>query len=295
MVLKSRKFQIPITSILPCDAQELFTELSKKHAMVYVGVYSSDEGATAVYANFKNAVESPRITKILKSMQVEIGEITTYKNFEGDLQSEHGELFSIGRPKKKQKTPGPQTVNNIDNSTTNNIDNSTTTNNTNINVILVNPIGMESLDHITPEFIQDLLAEHHGPDVVFRFGTKMYSLTENMNFKTDIKSGFISGRLEQDGAWETHRKQDGFSMLLDNLKDKNEQAVLKHLQDIPNEDLKKFELDMGWIREHKWSGLQEDVPVYQKFIRDGFNLLTANISDKKRRIERDTGKKMKLV
>jgi len=43
----------------------------------------------------------------------------------------------------------------------------------------VNPIGQESLEHITPEFIQELLAEHHGPDVVFRFGTKMYSLQEN--------------------------------------------------------------------------------------------------------------------
>lgn len=154
---------------------------------------------------------------------------------------------------------------------------------------------MESLDHITPEFIQKLLAEHHGPDVVFRFGTKMYSLQENMNFKTDLKSGYISGRLEQDGAWETHRKSDGFGMLMDNLKNKNEEAVLKHMESLPYEDLVKFERDMGWIHEHKYSGLQEDVPVYNKFVREGFNLLSANIADKARRIERDTGKKLKLV
>ena len=49
------------------------------------------------------------------------------------------------------------------------------------------------------------------------------------------------------------------------------------------------------IHEHKWSGLQEDFPVYQRFLREGFNLLSANITDKKRRIERDTGKKLKLV
>ena len=116
-----------------------------------------------------------------------------------------------------------------------------------------------------------------------------------MNFKTDLKSGYISGRLEQDGAWETHRKNEGFGMLMDNLKDKNEQAVLKHMESLPYEDLLKFERDMGWIHEHKYSGLQEDVPVYQKFVREGFNLLTANIADKARRIERDTGKKLKLV
>ena len=179
------------------------------------------------------------------------------------------------------------------NNTTNNITNSTTNNN--INVIIVNPIGQESLDHITPEFIQELLSEHHGPDVVFRFGTKMYSLQENMNFKTDVKSGYISGRLEEDGSWETHRKNDGFSMLMDNLKTKNEEAVLKHLEEIPEEDLEKFKQDMWWIYEHRNSGLQEDVPVYNRFVREGFNLLTANISDKIRRIERDSGKKLKLV
>lgn len=53
------------------------------------------------------------------------------------------------------------------------------------------------------EFIQELLAAHHGPGVVFRFGTKMYCLQENMNFKTDLRSGYVSGRIEKDGAWET--------------------------------------------------------------------------------------------
>ena len=53
--------------------------------------------------------------------------------------------------------------------------------------------------------------------------------------------------------------------------------------------------DMWWIYEHRNSGLQEDVPVYNRFVREGFNLLTANISDKIRRIERDSGKKLKLV
>lgn len=82
---------------------------------------------------------------------------------------------------------------------------------------------------------------------------------------------------------------------MDNLKDKNEQTVLKYLEDIPEDDIEKFKLDMGWIREHKWSGLHEDVPVYLKFVKEGFNLLTANIADKVRRMERDSGKKVKLV
>jgi len=73
-----------------------------------------------------------------------------------------------------------------------------------------------------------------------------------------VKSGYISGRLEEDGSWETHRKNEGFSMLMDNLKVKNEEAVLKYLEEIPEEDIEKFKQDMWWIHEHKWSGLQED-------------------------------------
>jgi len=79
----------------------------------------------------------------------------------------------------------------------------------------------------------------------------MYSLTENMNFKTDVKSGFISGRTDMDDAWETRRKNEGFSLLLDNLKDKNEEAVLKFLETIPHDDLDQFKRDMWWIYEHK--------------------------------------------
>jgi len=59
-----------------------------------------------------------------------------------------------------------------------------------------------------------------------------------------VKSGYISGRLEEDGSWETHRKNEGFSMLMDNLKVKNEEAVLKYLEEIPEEDIEKFKQDM---------------------------------------------------
>lgn len=69
--------------------------------------------------------------------------------------------------------------------------------------------------------------------MVFKFGTKMYPLQENMNFKTEIKSDFIGGRLEKNGAWETHRKNEGFSVLTDNMKVNNEEAVLEHLDEIP--------------------------------------------------------------
>ena len=305
--LKGRKFILKISSLIPSDAKGIYKVLESVYDIYYVGIYNVLDNI-CICIHTKNVVSGKKLSDIIRSLDMEVSDIQKCRTFSGEMISEHGKKFINGKryvdPKYSKSSgisPGPTNINNnIDNSTTNNnitnnnnIDNSTTNNN--INLIVVNPIGQESLDHITPEFIQELLAEHHGPDVVFRFGTKMYSLQENMNFKTDVKSGYISGRLEQDGSWETHRKNDGFSMLMDNLKIKNEEAVLKYLEEIPEEDIEKFKQDMWWIYEHKNSGLQEDAPVYNRFVREGFNLLTANIADKIRRIERDTGKKLKLV
>ena len=284
------------------NSQTIFDTVSTKYDIVYCGIHMIGEDVY-VYLHHQNRMSHKNLRKLLEGF-LKISEISNFASLDGTILEYTGKILKHGGHKKSKKRKAEEdaigTTKNVTNNISNisnitNNDNSVTTNNNNINVIIVNPIGQESLEHITPEFIQELLAEHHGPDVVFRFGTKMYSLQENMNFKTDLKSGYISGRVEHDGAWETHRKNDGFYMLMDNLKDKNEQAVLQHLEEIPDEDLEKFKLDMGWIREHKISGLQEDEPVYNKFIREGFNLLTANIADKVRRIERDTGKKLKLV
>lgn len=286
--MRGRKFAVRISSSLPEEAEGIFNYISLSYDIQYLGVYDVED-SVCIYVHTKNMVSGQNMKKVIEKTGIELNDISVCTEFKGNVKTEFGVKFTRGgyRERKRKSPTQPSTIiNNNDNST--NITN-------NISLILVNPIGNESLDHITPEFLQNLLAEHHGPDVVFRFGTKMYSLQENMNFKTDPKNGFISGRLEQDGAWETQRKSEGFNMLMDNLKDKNEQAVLKHIESLPYDDLLKFERDMGWIHEHKTSGLQEDVPVYQKFIRDGFNLLSANIADKKRRIERDTGKKLRLV
>lgn len=284
---------IRFSSFIPPIAYELFDEINKVYRLKYVGVYKFEEGKR-IYIQFENRISLFNTQTLLINMGIGTEHVSVCTKFDGDeMLTERGSRPKIGGSSKRKRRSSSTIINNNDHSTTINNDNSTTNNS--VNLIFVNPIGQESLEHITPEFIQNLLSEHHGPDVVFRFGTKMYSLQENMNFKTDIKSGYITGRCEQDGAWTTHRKNDGFEMLLDNLKLKNEEAVLSCLEGIPEEDFEKFKSDMHWIREHKTSGLQEDVPTYQRFIRDGFNLLSANIADKKRRIERDCGKKLKLV
>ncbi len=291
MSIKARKFEVTCSSFVPPDADEIRQELSASYDTKYVGVYIRN-GSVCIYLYFENRVVQRKILSNIRDQGIEADSIAVCTQFRGEeIVTESGNKKRHRGPQKKtkRKSPvSPSTINNITNNNTTINDNSTK-----INIIIINPIGMECLDHITPEFIQKLLAEHHGPEVVFEFGTKMYSLKENMNFKTDVKSGYVSGLEGDDRAWVTHRKNKGFSMLLENLKDKNEEAVQKYVDTIPDEDIDNFEREMLAVREI--SDRQDDEPVYGRFIRDGFNVLAANIADKKRRIERDTGKKLELV
>lgn len=295
---KARKFAVGIVSILPCEAEELYEQITATNALFYVGIYLLNEEDVYLYLHFKNAFERSRVCSIIKNLGIKIGRVSTYKKIDGEVMSQHGKIFEKGRPKRKKMTSRSRVVNN--NTTINNNSNNTTniynsTQHNNINIIYVNPIGKETMEHITSNDVQEMLSECYGPDVLFRFGSKLYSLEENMNFKADMKSGYITGRVEEEGAWETHRKSEGMGMLLDNLKDKNIEAVLKYRGDIPEGHFVRFEGDMHWIYERRWSGLQEDVPVFQKYIREGFTLLSANMKDKIRRVERDSGKRVRLV
>jgi len=151
MSVSSRKFVLSISSILPGDASEIYSHISKKYVLHYLNISKDDEDKIQLNIHFKNVVVARMVLKITTSLGIEVDEISPCKTFSGAILTEHGTRLIHGKRKREN--------NNI-------------TNNNNINVIIVNPIGQESLEHITPEFIQELLAEHHGPDVVFRFGTR---------------------------------------------------------------------------------------------------------------------------
>ncbi|CAM9138244.1 unnamed protein product, partial [Pylaiella littoralis] len=244
------------------DCETLDNVIRSKYDIVYCGIHSV-AGDIYVYIHNRERMSSIGLTKLLYDI-LPILEITKFSFFEGQIMDSTGTILRHGGNrdhKKRKRAEKSSTINNITNNK--------------INPTFVNSIGQESLDHITPEFILELLAERHGSGVIFEFGAKMYSVHENMNFKTDVKSGFVSGPTGDDSAWVTHRKNEGFSVLFDNLKDKTEEAVQKYVDRIPKKDADNFELDMSYIK--KISDLQEEVPNNRKFIRDGFNVLAANI------------------
>ena len=131
--------------------------------------------------------------------------------------------------------------------------------------------------------------------MVFNFGTKLYSVPENMNFKSSLKGGYVSALLPgQQRAWVTRPKGDAFEDLLENLTEKNREAVALYGSDIPQEQIDKFNRNLDWIDEFRDSWFTGDKARYKRFRNEGFNSLSENISDKKRRLERDSNQTLKL-
>lgn len=100
MISKSRKFKIIISSILPCTAEEIFTQISIRHKTRYVGIYDIMGDRMCIYVHLNNVLDPLNIKKIVKGMGIKIDGISTYVNIEGSVHSQHGVISVRGRPKK---------------------------------------------------------------------------------------------------------------------------------------------------------------------------------------------------
>jgi hypothetical protein len=290
--MESRKFVVDVSSALPTDAEGIFSCLAKKYVLVYVGVYDVDD-EVKLYVHCKNVVKFDRVSKLIQALDIEFTSIRVCKAFQGEIVSEHGRLIKNGRPASKNTTDKKRNIQHI---THNNVDQSTTNNYViNQNIIIVNPIGSETTEHITQEFIQDLLDQGLGKDTVFRFGTRMYSEPSNMNFVTDRKDGYVKGRIGDNGIWETHEKGPAYTALFDNLSEKNREVVENFKAGLSEEAIEQFNDILENIHRDKHTINQRLHDNHKKFVRNGFNVLAENIKDKVRRMSKDSGKRVKFV
>lgn len=76
------------------------------------------------------------------------------------------------------------------------------------NVIFVNPLGEESLQHITREYVIDLLKQTLNIHVFFKFGLKLYYLEQNMNFRARTKYKYVRVRIKD--KWITVLKDEAY-------------------------------------------------------------------------------------
>ena len=294
-----RKFFVLVSNQEIPHANNIFENISNKYRLKYIGVYEN-ENKRGIYIHLKNETMEHRLRILLNKLEIQIQSIEIFTTVDSEyITSEKGikpNPHGKGTRKRKRNIGienqtiniGTQNINN-DNRVINNINNIH-----NEYKITLNQIGDESMEHITPEFMKKLLEEHHGFEVVFRFGSKLYSLNENMNFRADSKKGLVVCREGDNGSWKSYNTDDGFRRLLDILQSKNEEAVDKVRSVIPAEDLEFFDDTIETLTRGKKS--QDDEIRYhrEKFCRDNFKPLSANIQEQLRCLAVKCGKKVVL-
>lgn len=279
------KICIRISKDVNISTKTITNMISVKYKLNYCALYREKE-YICIYLHGKTKMASKYILEIFEEKNIEIKSVSGYSTFVGELFDEDGEIPKHGGSRTKY------TKNNIPIQSITNIQNIN-----NINVIMVNPMGQETLKHITSEYIQKLLENtEQDANVIFKFGTKLYSIPENMNFISSLKDGYVKALVPgSQRAWITGTKEDVFETIVENLSSKNQEAVELYMSDIPKEHIEKFKRNISWINEFRHSYISDEQLCYKRFRNQGLNALSENISDKKRRISRDDNSNLQLV
>lgn len=310
MTLRYRKFDLVLSPVSPdqcLECRRIFEELSNQIPIFYCGIYSVD-GESRLYVHSSNPVTPSRVKSLVEKSGFVVKSVSRCKKFEGVVISEHGEILKAGFPlgKKRRRgenTPSTNNSHNITNNTTNNITNNTTnTNNTNnINVIqiCVNPVGQETIDHITPEFIQDLLEKYKSMEGVFKFGDELYAIKENINFRTGMKDGFVRAWSEEGSGpagWRVMPKSEAFDILMDNIMKKNREAIHSNNQNVSPEDVLKYEESLDDIEEGRGADSNTDsAKSYRRNRNRGMGVISENNNAALKSFEQRKNKKIRVV
>lgn len=306
------KLRVLVDGGVNIPISDIADTISFKYDLSYCGRHRIDTRCF-LYIQHRTKM-SPNVIHKLLSPILTVYEVGPFEILEGDVVDSKG---SFRKPKEKhsntKKLRGSEgvdmstnhvTTNNINNGTINN--NNTTNNVTNHNNTIqyinvnINPVGHETLEHITPEFIQNLLAECHGVNVVFKFGEEMYSVKENINFRSGSRDGNINmiSRHPDGSVSENFMKNaEAHNIMFCNLMDKNEEAVekCKGQLEIPLKDLNMFAENMSCIRNIKESDVEAEERAFRKFRGQGMRCLIKNSMHGLKELQERKGKKIKLV
>lgn len=172
--------------------------------LIYLGIwYSGDYGY--VYAQNTERMSGARLTKVLRDV-IDTTGIASYATKEGELQEEW-------RSKPVRGTNRAATR-------------------ADISAVHVHPLGKESLQHITAEYLVNLLKEAPQMDMFYKFGLKLYSLEQNINFRARKK--YKDVRVRYEDGWITVSKGEAYEEILPILVGKIREAVCKFKDDIPS-------------------------------------------------------------
>ena len=308
MTLRFRKFDLVLSPVSPVspvspdqcsESNRLFKELSNQLPIVYCGIYSIN-GESHLYVHSSNPATPARVKALVEESGFDVKSVSRCKKFEGVVVSEHGEILRAGFPlgRKRKQGVNISSMNNSHN-TTNNTTNNITNNNINVIQICVNPVGQETIDHITPEFIQELLEKYKSMEGVFKFGDELYAIKENINFRTGMKDGFVRAWSDEGGGpagWRVLPKSEAFDMLMDNIMKKNREAIYSNNQHVSPEDVLKYEESLDDIEEGRDTDADADsTKSYKRNRNRGMGVISENNNVALKSFEERKNKKIRVV
>lgn len=189
------------------------------------------------------------ITKLTQLFEgyMDTPDISSYSTIEGELQEEW-------RSKRKREIGTSGTSVTADSST-----------------VFVNPLGEESLQHIPREYVVDLLKQTLNIGVFFKFGLKLYSLSQNVNFRTRTRKYYKYVRVRIKDEWITVSKNEAYDEILFMLVEKTREAVEMYKDSIPAFDLDHFKLFLPVVLENRDSPVPWRKKMHEKNRNNGLD------------------------
>lgn len=260
------------------DSGTVFEAIKERYPLIrYCGFYKLHKDVW-LYVQHKQRLSSPQLMYILSTIQpiLKIKKVSKFSRIEGVLLDESGTRPVRGRKRASSQIEETGNTKSIASSTK--------------SVITVNPFGQESLKHITLEYVQNLLSQNLGWGVLCEFSGELYRFEKNINFCLRIKERYIKYRAGEDGQWVTSLKKSEYDTIMQNLVQKNCEAVNTFRGSIPEEHLVSFEesiREFEVFRKEKQGTEERD--DYEIFVKDGVNIIGENMWETVKR------KKLKLV
>lgn len=261
------------------DSGTVFDALKERYPLIpYCGFYELQKDVW-LYVQHKQRLSSPQLMYILSTIQppLKIKKVSKFSRIEGVLLDESGTMPARGR--KRASSSQIEEAGNIKS-----IASSTK------RVVTVNPFGQECLEHISLEYMQNLLSQNLGWGVLCEFAGELYRFEKNINFSLRIKERYIKYRAGEDGQWVTSLKKSEYETTMQNLVQKNCEAVNTFRNSIPEEHLVSFEESMREFEVFRKAKVgTEERDDYEIFAKDGVNIIGENMWETVKR------KKLKLV
>lgn len=261
LVVRSDPSVIDLSLLLP-PVRVILTDL-----LHFAISYISEEDKVCFYFQTTGYISENSKKRLARLFEDQVGTVTQspYSKVEGELKEEW-RLRRKRTPQYKESRSDTSTI-------------------------LVNPVGEESLQHITRDFVSGLLSQTLNTGVFSEFGKKLYSLEQNMNFRVYSKEVHVRTK----DKWIWVPKAKAYDNILRALVDKTQEAVELYKDSISAFDLNHFNTYVGAVLEYKDSSNPLLKKVYEDDRDGGLDSIAVVVTQRIKDLRQWLGLRIRLV